>query len=124
VKWFKQEHEDYLEAARALEAQYVRGELVISAPPLLFVEILNIAARRWGWGGPDLEMLAAHMVALAFQVHQPALVRIACWASLGLTAHDACYVALAEQRRAQLITADDRILAVAVNVARPLSSIR
>jgi hypothetical protein len=102
----------------------VRGELVISAPPLLFIEILNIAARRWGWGGPDLEILAAHMIALALQVHQPALVRIAYWASLGLTAYDACYVALAEQGRAELITADDRILAVAVNVARPLSSIR
>jgi len=35
---------------------------------------------------------------------------------------DACYVALAEQRRVQLVTADDLILSVAGQLARPLSA--
>jgi predicted nucleic acid-binding protein len=123
VKWFKEEHEAGVEAARALEAQYTRGELTITVPPLLFLELINIAARRWRWAGAALESLAEQMAAFGFHIVQPPLTRIAHWAGLGLTAYDACYVALAEQRRVQLVTADDRILAVAGHLARPLSAV-
>jgi PIN domain len=123
VKWFKQNNEAGVETARALEAQYTRGELVITVPPLMFLELINIAARRWGWGGTALESLAEQLDAFGFQVRQPSLTRIAHWAGRGLTAYDACYVALAEQLRVQLVTADDRILGVAGQLARPLSTV-
>ncbi len=122
LKWFKQENEADLEAARALESQYARGELFITVPPLLFIELLNVAARRWSWTSADLAALAETIGALGFRVMQPPLVRIAHWASMGLTAYDACYVALAEERRVQLVTADERILAIAKHVAQPLAA--
>jgi predicted nucleic acid-binding protein len=120
VKWFKEDHEAHLVAARALRERYLRGELVISAPPLLFVELLNIAARRWGWDVGRLDKLAERMSAFGFRVQQPPLRRIAYWAGQGLTAYDACYVALAEELRSVVITADDLILAVAGGLATPV----
>jgi predicted nucleic acid-binding protein len=120
VKWFKEDHEAHLESARALKEHYLRGELVISTPPLLFIELLNIAARRWGWDIERLDMLAERMSAYGFRVQQPSLRRIAYWAGQGLTAYDACYIALAEELRSVVITADDRILAVAGGLATPV----
>ena len=122
LKWFKPENETDVEAARALESQYAHGELLVTVPPLLFIELLNVAARRWSWTGTDLEALAEAIGDLGFRVIQPPLVRIAHWASVGLTAYDACYVALAEERRVRLITADERILTVAKHLAQPLGA--
>ena len=123
VKWFKEENETQLEAARALNTRYERGELLIRVPPLLFIEILNIAARGMRWAAMDLEMLARQLDRHRFYVEQPPLVHVARWASRGLTAYDACYVALAEARRVPLITADERIVAVAPEVAQPLAGV-
>jgi predicted nucleic acid-binding protein len=121
VKWFKDEHEAHIEAARSLQERYERGELIISAPPLLFVELLNIAARRWVWDTARLEALAERMSVYGFRIQQPSLTRIAYWAGQNLTAYDACYVALAEELRTVVITADERILSVAGRLAQPLS---
>jgi len=121
VKWFKQEQETHVEAARALMERYAQGELVISAPPLLFIELLNIAARRWGWDAVRLNELAGRLSAFGFRIQQPPLKRIAHWASQGLTAYDACYVALAEELRTLVTTADERILAVAGHLAEPVA---
>lgn len=43
---------------------------------------------------------------------KPNLERVAHWAALGLTAYDACYVALAEERKTVMVTADAQILTV------------
>jgi predicted nucleic acid-binding protein len=123
VKWFKVEHEAHVEAARSLETRYLEGGLLISVPPLLFIEILNVAARRWGWGAASLAELAVNMLGFGFDVHQPELARVAHWTSRGLTAYDACYVALAEERKVPLVTADDRILTLAGDLARALDRV-
>ena len=121
VKWFKEDHEAHVGAARALQERYTRGELVISAPPLLFIELLNIAARRWSWDEEWLDVLAERLSTYGFRIQQPPLRRIGYWAGQGLTAYDACYVALAEDLRTVVITADDRILAVAGRLVEPLA---
>jgi predicted nucleic acid-binding protein len=45
---------------------------------------------------------------------------VASWVVRGLTAYDAVYVALAEERGQALVTDDDTIIAVAGEIARPL----
>lgn len=122
VKWFKTAGEQHVIAARRLRGRFERGELLIVVPPLLFLELLNLAARRWAWGEVRLEQLATRLEALGLEVQEPPLTRVAHWSSLGLTAYDACYVALAEARRVALVTADDRILAVAQGIARSIAA--
>lgn len=122
VKWFTHTAEQHSEAARALMERYERGELVISAPPLLFVEMLNVAARRWRWEAPHLSELAEQMDAYGFHVQQPSLAGLARWTGRGLTAYDASYVALAEERRTVVVTADDQILAVAGPLAESVAA--
>lgn len=121
VKWFKDQDEEHADVARRIAEQYEKGLLAITAPPLLFVETLNIAARRWRWEAPLLSDLAEQMDTYAFRVQQPSLAAIARWAGRGLTAYDACYVALAEERRTLVVTADTRLLSVAGPLAEPLA---
>lgn len=114
--------EQHVQAASNLYSRFRRGELVVVVPQLMFLELLNVAARRWGWDVQRLERFAADLEQLGLEVRQPSLTRIARWCSRGLTAYDACYVALAEERRTVVITADERILAVAGARARPLAA--
>jgi predicted nucleic acid-binding protein len=55
-------------------------------------------------------------------VRQPSLPGIARWTARGLTAYDACYVALAEERGVQLVTADELIISVGGTRIRSLSA--
>jgi predicted nucleic acid-binding protein len=52
---------------------------------------------------------------------EPELSRVAYWTARGLTAYDAAYVAVAEANKAPLVTDDDRIVAVADEVATALA---
>jgi predicted nucleic acid-binding protein len=120
-KWFSDDEERDSMAARALEAQYRLGEIQVIVPYLLFLELINIAARRRPWSADRLIELAGRLRATRFDIGQPQLERVADWAARGLSAYDACYVALAEERRTVVITADARILAVAGQLAEPLA---
>jgi predicted nucleic acid-binding protein len=119
VKWFRHQHESYLAEALRLREQ-MRGGLVVVVPTLIFLEVLNSAARRWGWSASELRDLVQELVAMPFVVAEPSLEAVARWASRGLSAYDASYVALAEQRRATLVTTDEQVIAVAPGIARHL----
>jgi predicted nucleic acid-binding protein len=119
-KWVSDEEEQGTAAARALEAQYLLGEIRVMVPALLFLELMNVVARRRAWPADRLMEMARDLLASRFVTGQPPLERVAYWAGRGLTAYDACYVALAEDRRTVVITADERILAVAGDLAEPL----
>src|SRR5581483_8702499 len=45
IKWFRAQGERHVEPARALRAAYETGELVVFTPPLLGLEIVNVAGR-------------------------------------------------------------------------------
>lgn len=120
LKWFHSEGEEHLQAARDLRSQFEAGELQVFAPPLLWLEVINVAARRWRWGLPQLEQLAALLPELGFVVAEPELHRVARWCAIGLTAYDAAYVALAEQAAIELITADRELSRVAAPITTPL----
>jgi len=49
AKWFRTQGEQHLQAALGLYSQFSRGELLVLVPPLLFLELLNAAARCWSW---------------------------------------------------------------------------
>jgi predicted nucleic acid-binding protein len=121
LKWFRQEGERHAEAARALRAAFAAGELLVLAPSLLLLEIVNVAGRRWGWDEAAVTELAAALDALGFELVEPELLRVAGWTGRGLTAYDAAYVAVAEAAGIELVTDDEHVLNVASGVAIPLA---
>jgi predicted nucleic acid-binding protein len=122
LKWFSPPEERYADEAREIRRSYRAGETIVNVPSLLFLELLNVAGRRWGWNEDALTQLASALDEMEFEVGEAELVSIASWTSRGLTAYDAVYVALAEARGVPLVTDDDTILSIAPNVARPLGS--
>ena len=124
LKWFHSEGDGHLEDALKLRAQFEAGELRVLAPQLLWLEMLNVAARRWGWPQAQLGQLAGTLEQLGFELLEPELPRVARWAATGLTAYDAAYVAVAEQAGAQLITDDEQIVAAAPKIATALGDLQ
>jgi predicted nucleic acid-binding protein len=122
LKWFHSEGEENVEAARRLREHFEAGELRALAPPLLWLEVLNVAARRWRWTQGQLEQLATSLPELGFEVLEPELPDVARWTACGLTAYDAAYVALAEQTGVELITDDAEIVRLASEQATALAS--
>jgi predicted nucleic acid-binding protein len=116
LKWFHSEGEEHVQAARDLRLQFEAGELQVFAPALLWLEVINVAARRWRWGLSQLEQLAGLLPRLGFMIADPELHRVARWCGMGLTAYDAAYVALAEQTAIELITADRDLCRVAAPI--------
>jgi predicted nucleic acid-binding protein len=122
VKWFKSAGESHVEAAQRLRARYQEGHFSVVVPGLLYLELLNAAARRWDWGAVELATLADGLTGLGFRVHEPALEGIVTWCARGLTAYDACYLAVAEERRTVVVTTDDLLLSAGGASAQPLHS--
>jgi predicted nucleic acid-binding protein len=120
LKWFHSEGENHVEAAQELRERFEAGELRVLAPPLLWLEILNVAARRWRWTGAQLEQLATALPELGFELIEPELAGVARWAAAGLTAYDAAYVAVAEQAGARLVTDDAELVRTAPELATAL----
>ena len=122
IKWFRSEGERHVEAARALRTAFAAGGLIVFAPTLLRLEIVNVAGRRWQWDEPALAELAVGLDDLGFELSEPDLGRVAHWTARGLTAYDAAYVAVAEVTHARLITDDDLIVATVGPIAQPLAT--
>ena len=122
LKWFRVEGERHVEPARQLRAAFEAGELTVLAPPLLHLEIVNVAGRRWHWSETSLVDLAVALEDLGFDVREPELTRVASWTAHGLTAYDAAYVALADGKGIRLITDDDPIVAAAAGIATALGA--
>ena len=122
LKWFRTDDERHSAQARELRRAYESGELRVHVPPLLLLEVLNVAGRSWGWASPALEAFADRLSKLGFERVEPQLVDVARWTAAGLTAYDASYVAAAEQLAVPLVTDDDELAAAAPGVASPLVS--
>lgn len=120
LKWFHREGETNVAAARQLRRDFQAGKLRVVTPPLLWLEILNVAARRWRWSPSQLDRLAALLPELGFEEVEPELEGVAEWAAQGLTAYDAAYVATAEEAGIPLITDDAEICRIASAASEPL----
>ena len=123
LKWFRIEGEGRAQQARVVRTEFAAGRLALHAPPLLKLELINVAGRRWGWDEVRLSELAQSLVELGLDFGEPDVRRVAIWTARGLTAYDAAYVALAEQEAIVLVTDDDRILEIAAAIASPLVSV-
>lgn len=113
LKWLRDEEGS--EQARALAHEN------LVAPPLLYLEVLNAAARKWRWTEETLLELVRQLERCGMAVGEPPLTGVARWAARGLTTYDASYVALAEAHECELVTVDRGILELAADVAIPLA---
>ncbi len=120
LKWFRSDGERNVEQARSLRAAFEAGDLAVFAPPLLCLEIINVAGRRWRWSEGALIRLAVALDEVGFELREPTLERVAEWTARGLTAYDAAYVALAGAEAMHLVTDDDLIVRTAPAIARAL----
>jgi hypothetical protein len=66
LKWFQADGERHVDAARALRATYETGQLAVVAPPLLRLEIVNVAGRHWQFGEDAPAELAVALDELGF----------------------------------------------------------
>lgn len=123
IKWFRTQGERHHGQAQALRAAFEAGELVVLAPRLIVLEILNVAGRRWHWEEQALLELAAALDDLGFELLDPTTSGVARWTARGLRAHEAAYVAVAHEHGVQLVTDDDGIVRSAGDVARPLARV-
>lgn len=121
LKWFAT-REVGVEPARSLRAAFEAGSLSVVAPPLLYIEVVNVAG-RWRWKRAALVELAHALLALPLEIRQPSLGSIAEWTARGLTAYDASYVAIAQAEAIPLITDDALILSTAPSIARSLTEV-
>jgi len=119
LKWFAVEQRGSSEAGK-LRSDYEAGRLSVVVPALLFLELLNVAGRRWGWDEDALLELAEALGGLSFETAEPELQLVASWVARGLTAYDAAYVALAEERGLAFVTDDETIIGLAPDISRPL----
>lgn len=123
IKWFAPSEEVSFRQARMVRDRYTAGELIVTVPPLLFLEILNVAGRRWSWPEPDLLELAVRLKEGSFEIADADLEDLTPWIAMGLSSYDAAYVALAESRGIPLITDDARIVEIAGPIATPLTEL-
>ena len=122
AKWFSPRTEEGQADAHLIRKRYGAGELLVVVPPLLFLELINLAARRWAWEEAAVLTMTISLEELDFEVGESELAAVAAWASRGLTAYDAAYVALAEARGIRLVTDDQRILEVAPGIAMGMAA--
>jgi len=121
LKWFREAGERNVGPARSLRAAFEAGELTVFAPPLLGLEIVNVAGRRWRCSESALVDLATALDELGFEQVEPELARVARWTARGLTAYDAAYVAVADREAIRLVTDDDLIVSTAPSIATALA---
>ncbi len=107
-------------ASAALRLEFETGQLHVTVPGLLFLELLNVAGRQLRWGLEPLQEFADRLQRMKFEVLDPELVAVAQWIARGLTAYDATYVALAAQLGIPLVSDDRAILEVAPGIAVPM----
>ncbi|MBV9402615.1 MAG: type II toxin-antitoxin system VapC family toxin [Candidatus Eremiobacteraeota bacterium] len=118
LKWFLKT-ETHSDAAQRLRDAFQTGALSVVVPPLLHIEIINAAGRKWQWPRAALRNLAQAMDTLGFRIREAPLAAMAEWTARGLSAYDA----LADVHRLPLITEDRLILSTARRLARPLAAL-
>ena len=119
LHWFSPARPDSSAGALRLREEFEAGDVDVTAPSLIHLEILNVAGRRWEWGADALAELGEALEDLGFDLVEPDLAAVGRWVAAGLTAYDAAYVAVAEAAAIPLVTLDRTILDAAPAIAQP-----
>ena len=113
IKWVKARDEDLVKEARRLLGEVERRPLEVHVPALLLYEVGNVLLMKTDLGPDDLDAALDQLDALPLIVAPPApaLLRRAgrLGRQLGLTFHDASFVALAVELDCPFVTADRRL---------------
>ena len=112
AKWFL--HEPYSENATRLRDEHARGSLKIIVPALLLYEALNALKDSGRYSSFELQEVSRSLSLYGLAVKGPTLRLLQFSARIGVeravSIYDASYIALAEQERAILYTADEELL--------------
>lgn len=122
LPWFRSANEPHLLPARRLRGAYREGRIEVAVPPIFYLEILNVAGRKWHLRTEQLDALVAWIGSMGFRTVQPGLRDVAYGVSLGLTAYDACYPTVARMLGTRLVTADARMANMTSDIAVPIWS--
>lgn len=96
-----------------LRAAVERGAALAFAPPLLWLELLNIAGRRWRFSGPELLATIADLDNLVSGLVHPDDAALVPWIERGLTSYEAVHVVAASEAGIPLVTRDEQLLDLA-----------
>jgi predicted nucleic acid-binding protein len=102
--------------AQALFARLADPTTIFHIPDLFYIESANVLWKQVQRGSATATQVASHYAALAALPLQRtptfdlAADALALAAMHGITAYDACYVALAQRHGIPLITADDKLV--------------
>ncbi len=124
LKWFRTTDERFVEEANLLLRAASDGQVTLLAPMLLRLEILNVAARRWKLPRADLELIAGGVEELGIEFCEVPPNLVVHWVAKGLTAYDAVFVALAQSRKAFVVSDDRQIAVVGGDLVIALSDVR
>jgi predicted nucleic acid-binding protein len=111
VKWFVSDSEAGVAAALALLVSHGRGDVVLAAPSLLLLEVVN-ALRCRSLAPATLVSAAERLLETGIELHEPAELLAGATALAtrhGLTLYDAAFAELARQLDTELVTADRRL---------------
>ena len=112
AKWYLDE--EYSDRARLLRDDFVKGQIAITVPSLLFYETLNALRYSRAFDEKELPVAADSLSKYGFEVWEPRgeVYREAARLSLAqdITVYDAAYVALSEHLRALFYTVDKKLL--------------
>jgi predicted nucleic acid-binding protein len=112
AKWYLEE--DYSDRARILRDEFVKGQIAITVPSLLFYETLNALRYSRLFDQKELAVAADSLSKYGFEVWEPRgeVYRETGRISLShdITVYDAAYVALSEHLQAAFYTVDKKLL--------------
>jgi predicted nucleic acid-binding protein len=112
TKWFLVEPDS--DKAIRLRDDFATGRTKLTVPALLFYEVINALRFSGEFGEAELRLAAKSLSKYRFGMWTPRgkLLELTAELSLreGLTAYDACYVALARRIKSKVITEDGELL--------------
>lgn len=113
VKWFSQLDEDNLGKALSLRDAYAEGSCLLIAPDLLLYEAINALRYNPRLKEKDTEAAFESLVKMDLTIsnpNEPDLRHVIKYSyERDLTIYDAAYLALADEYRCPLITADEKL---------------
>ena len=124
VKWFRSAMSATSRRRTTPQRLRAKESCAVFAPPLLGLEFVNVAGRRWHLKAKAPRPVGELLGDLGVRVDRTGAQTVARWTAQGLTAYDSAYVAVARAAIDDaLITADKRVTAVAGVLAQRLADV-
>jgi predicted nucleic acid-binding protein len=114
IKWYFSKGEKNIKEARNLQDKIVKCKTVLFLPPLFFIEFINVSLISKKASLSLIKKSISELLALKTifsKNNQNYFNSIAYFVNkFGITAYDAAYMALAKEKNAVFITADEKLV--------------